>query len=170
MGLCESPHLLKVVLSIPEKSGCRCACETLANQGANNSDLAGCKPCHLAHWTVLLALTSGTHEICRALTTGWAAISPESIFESEQLSLSVPEIVASQTGDLVVADAGYVWCLTRDLPGFHPEARDADIYLVLTEGLARFHSIMRALPLSGPSQVPDGICVRTRQSIDRLAA
>jgi len=90
--------------------------------------------------------------------------------KSEQISLSVPEIVPSQTGDLVVADAGYVWCLTRDLPGFHPESQDADIYPVLTEGLARFHSIMRALPLSEPSQVPDGICVRTRQSIDRLAA
>src|SRR5215469_4617647 len=107
MGLCVSPHLLKVVLlissrvtqdrddqevtfvksscgkprPIPERSGCRCSCETLADQGADKSDSAGCKPCHLAHWTVLLALTSGTHEICRALTTGRAAISPESIFE-----------------------------------------------------------------------------------------
>jgi Ser/Thr protein kinase RdoA (MazF antagonist) len=90
--------------------------------------------------------------------------------KSEHISLSVPEIVGIQNGDLVVTDAGYEWCLTRDLPGFHPEANEADIYPVLMEGLARFHRILRAFAQSESSDTPDGICVRTRQAIGRLGA
>ncbi len=67
-------------------------------------------------------------------------------------------------------DAAYVWCLTRHLPGFHPAVDDAGVYPVLTEGLARFHSIVRAFPKSESLHVPDGICVRTRTNIDQLTA
>lgn len=88
--------------------------------------------------------------------------------KSRHVSISVPEIVGSQAGDLVVADAGYVWCLTHALPGFHPEAGNPDIYQALTEGLATFHSVLRTLPQDGPSHVPAGICVTTRQAINRL--
>jgi hypothetical protein len=42
----------------------------------------------------------------------------------ERISLSVPEIIASRAGDLLVDDFGYVWCLTRHLPGFHPAVGD----------------------------------------------
>lgn len=35
--------------------------------------------------------------------------------EDERLSISVPEIVASKSYDLIVADGGYGWCLTRHL-------------------------------------------------------
>ena len=55
----------------------------------------------------------------------------------EGIPLSVPEMKASEAGDLLVDDAGYVWCLTRHLPGFHPAADDAGVYLPLTEGLAQ---------------------------------
>jgi Ser/Thr protein kinase RdoA (MazF antagonist) len=88
--------------------------------------------------------------------------------KSEHLTLSVPEIVPSHTGNLVVVEAGYVWCLTCDLPGLHPEAGDPEMYPVLTEGLASFHSVLRAFPPSESSHVPAGICLRTRQAIDRL--
>lgn len=90
--------------------------------------------------------------------------------KTESIPLSIPEIVASEAGDVLVDDAGYVWCLTRHLPGFHPEVGDASVYPALTEGLARFHSIVRAFPKSESLDVPDGICVRTRQTIDRLTA
>jgi Ser/Thr protein kinase RdoA (MazF antagonist) len=88
--------------------------------------------------------------------------------KGENLTLMVPEIVRSHTGNLVVVEGGYVWCLTCDVPGFHPEAGDPTIYRVLTEGLARFHSVLRAFSQSESSQVSDGISVRTRQAIDRL--
>lgn len=89
--------------------------------------------------------------------------------EMEGIPLSVPEMKASQAGDLLVDDAGYVWCLTRHLPGFHPAADDAGVYLALTEGLARFHRVVRAFQKPESLHIPDGICVRTRQNIDRLA-
>lgn len=88
---------------------------------------------------------------------------------AEGISLSIPEMKASQAGNLLVDDAGYVWCLTRHLPGFHPAADDAGVYLALTEGLARFHSVVRAFRKPESLHIPDGICVRTRQNIDRLA-
>lgn len=90
--------------------------------------------------------------------------------KEEDLALSVPKIIGSRTGNLVVVEAGYVWCLTCDLPGFHPEAGDPETYNVLTEGLARFHDVLRTLPLSEPLHVASGICVKTRQAIDRLSA
>src|SRR6185437_8740708 len=88
----------------------------------------------------------------------------------ERISLSVPEIIASRAGDLLVDDFGYVWCLTRHLPGFHPAVGDPGAYPALTEGLARFHSIMRAFPKPESLHIPNGICVRTRQNIDRFNA
>jgi Ser/Thr protein kinase RdoA (MazF antagonist) len=89
---------------------------------------------------------------------------------TESISLSIPEIIASRAGHVLVHDAGYVWCLTRHLPGFHPAVNDAGVYSALTEGLARFHRIVRAFPKSESLHVPDGICVRTRQTIDRLTS
>ena len=90
--------------------------------------------------------------------------------KTESIPLSIPEIIASQAGDALVDDAGYVWCLTRHLPGFHPAVDDVGVYPALTEGLARFHSIVRAFPNPESLHVPDGICIRTRQTIDRLTA
>jgi Ser/Thr protein kinase RdoA (MazF antagonist) len=87
----------------------------------------------------------------------------------EHFSVSVPEIVISHAGALVVADAGYVWCLTRDLPGFHPDVADPSMYRALMEGLARFHIVLGAYSKCQPSNVHDGICVKTRQNIARLA-
>ncbi|HET9100530.1 MAG TPA: phosphotransferase [Acidobacteriaceae bacterium] len=89
--------------------------------------------------------------------------------KSEDPSFCVPEIVTSLSGDLVLGEGGYVWCLTRDIPGFHPAAEDATIYPVLSEGLARFHRTLRAFSQTESFYVPDGICVKTRQGIDRLA-
>jgi Ser/Thr protein kinase RdoA (MazF antagonist) len=88
----------------------------------------------------------------------------------ENFAFSVPEIVGSHTGGLVVVEAGYVWCLTCDLPDFHPEAGDPETYRVLTEGLARFHDVLRTFSSSESSRVPAGICVKTRHGIDRLGA
>lgn len=84
------------------------------------------------------------------------------------IPLSVPEIIASRTGDLLVVDFGYVWCLTRHLHGFHPAVDDAGAYSALAEGLARFHRIVRAFPKPESLHIPNGICVRARQNIDRF--
>lgn len=90
--------------------------------------------------------------------------------KTERIPLSIPEIIASQAGDVLVDAAGYVWCLTHHLPCFHPAVDDAGVYPALTEGLARFHRIVRAFLNSESLDVPDDICVRTRQTIDRLTS
>lgn len=81
----------------------------------------------------------------------------------------VPEIVPSHSGDLVVCDRGYVWSLTRNLPGFHPNAGDPDTYPVLTEGLSYFHRLLSGFSHHPPAQLDNGISARARQNIDRLA-
>lgn len=87
----------------------------------------------------------------------------------ERFSFSVPEIVATDSAELVVVDGGYVWCLTRNIRGCHPDAGDPEMYPVLTKGLARFHHALSAFSEHRPAHVPHGICVRTRQSIERLS-
>ncbi len=85
--------------------------------------------------------------------------------EDERLSISVPEVIASSSGQLVVEDGGYGWCLTRHLEGFHPDSSDPTIYPVLIEGLARFHREIRLFSDCQPVELPDGISVNTRKSI-----
>src|SRR6478609_2801199 len=72
-------------------------------------------------------------------------------FKNEHSSIAVPEIVATDSGGLVVVDGKYVWCLTRNLPGFHVDVTDPDMYPALTEGLARFHHSLQAFSESQPS-------------------
>ena len=91
-----------------------------------------------------------------------------SFLENERLSISVPEIVASEGGRLIETDGGYAWCLTRHLQGFHPDSTDSGIYSVLTEGLVRFHQELRRFSERQRTDVPHGICMRTRHSIERL--
>lgn len=88
--------------------------------------------------------------------------------EVERLSISVPEIVASEGGDVVVTHRGFGWCLTRHLNGFHPDSSDPGIYPVLFEGLARFHRVLRLFSERQSADAPHGICARTRQRIERL--
>lgn len=88
--------------------------------------------------------------------------------QDERLSISVPEIVASESGQVVVSHRGYGWCLTRHLNGFHPNSSDPAIYPVVAEGLARFHRELRLFSERQPADAPHGICARTRQSIKRL--
>jgi Ser/Thr protein kinase RdoA (MazF antagonist) len=88
--------------------------------------------------------------------------------KDEHLSISVPEIVASESGHLIVADGGYGWCLTRHLQGFHPDSSDPGIYPVLAEGLARFHRELRLFSERQKADAPHGICVMARQNIARL--
>lgn len=91
-----------------------------------------------------------------------------SFLKNEHSSISVPEIVPSDSGDLVVTDGGYGWCLTRNLQGFHPDSADPGMYSSLTEGLVRFHREMRLFSERQQADAPHGICVRTRQSIERM--
>jgi Ser/Thr protein kinase RdoA (MazF antagonist) len=86
----------------------------------------------------------------------------------ERLSISVPEVIPSLSGQLVVADGGYGWCLTRHLQGFHPDSSDPTIYPVLVEGLARFHREMRLFPDRQPAELPDGICMNAQKCIARM--
>ena len=92
----------------------------------------------------------------------------QSFLRSEQLPISVPEIVAANSGNLVVAYRANGWCLTRHLEGRHPDSRDPATYPALAEGLARFHVALRLFAERDRSNVPDGICVKTRKNIDRL--
>ena len=91
-----------------------------------------------------------------------------SFLENERLSISVPEILASLSGELVVEDGGYGWCLTRHLQGFHPGSADPAIYPALVEGLARFHHEVRLFSDRSTAELPDGICVNARKSIARM--
>ncbi len=88
--------------------------------------------------------------------------------EDQHLSISVPEIIACLSGQLVVEDGGYGWCLTRHLQGFHPDSSDPTIYPVLVEGLARFHHEMRLFSDRQSPEFPDGICVNARKCIARM--
>src|SRR5215469_17694178 len=88
--------------------------------------------------------------------------------EDEHFSISVPEIVASKSGRLVVTDGGYGWCLTRHLQGFHPDSSDPCIYPVLAEGLACFHRELRLFSQRQQADAPHGICVDTWRNIKRL--
>jgi Ser/Thr protein kinase RdoA (MazF antagonist) len=90
--------------------------------------------------------------------------------KSENSSISVPEVVATDGGARIVVDSGYVWCLTRNLQGFQPDVADPEIYPLLTEGLARFHHALRVFSERRPTHAPDGIWVRARQNIERLFA
>jgi len=90
--------------------------------------------------------------------------------ENEHLSVSVPEVIASLSGQLVVDDRGYGWCVTRHLQGFHPDSGDPATYSVLAEGLARFHLEMRLFSDRQPAEVSDGICSSVRKSIARMGA
>lgn len=88
--------------------------------------------------------------------------------EVQRLSISVPEVTASLSGQLVVEDGGYAWCLTRHLHGFHPDSSDPKIYPVLVEGLARFHHELRLFSDGQSPELPGGICVETRKCIARM--
>jgi Ser/Thr protein kinase RdoA (MazF antagonist) len=85
-----------------------------------------------------------------------------------QSSITVPEIVTSLSGDSIVTDRGYGWCLTRHLEGFHPDSHDPNIYPVLAEGLARFHRELYLFDESRPTRSPDGTGIRTRERIEEL--
>jgi Ser/Thr protein kinase RdoA (MazF antagonist) len=87
--------------------------------------------------------------------------------EDERLSISVPEMIAGLSGQLVVKDVGFGWSLTRHLQGFHPESSDPAIYPVLVEGLTRFHREVRLFSDRQPAEWPGGICVNARKSIAR---
>src|ERR1700733_1582209 len=89
--------------------------------------------------------------------------------KSAHSSISVPEIVETDSGELVVEDRGYVWCLTRNLPGLHPDVAAPEIYSPLTEGLARFHHALRVFFERQQMHAPDGVCVGARQSIERFS-
>jgi Ser/Thr protein kinase RdoA (MazF antagonist) len=88
--------------------------------------------------------------------------------DDERLSISVPEVLASLGGQLVVEDGGYGWCLTRHLRGFHPDSADPTIYPVLVEGLARFHHELRLFSDRQQSELADGISVHARKCISRV--
>ncbi len=92
----------------------------------------------------------------------------QSFLRSEQIPISVPEIVAADSGDLVVAYRANGWCLTRHLEGRHPDSRDPATYPALAEGLARFHVALRLFAERDVPNAPDGICVKTRKNVDRL--
>jgi hypothetical protein len=76
--------------------------------------------------------------------------------EDERLSISVPEMIAGLSGQLVVKDVGFGWSLTRHLQGFHPDSSDPAIYPVLVEGLTRFHREVRLFSDRQPAELPGG--------------
>lgn len=92
----------------------------------------------------------------------------ERSLRNESVSFSIPEIVASESGSLLVIDDNYVWCLTRHLSGFHPDAADPNMYPKLAEGLAGFHHALRKIGESQSLQIPGGISIKTRQNISRF--
>ena len=83
-------------------------------------------------------------------------------------SISVPEIVPSFSGELILNDRGYGWSLTRHLEGFHPESSNPGVYSALVDGLAQFHRALRLFSEHQPGGVAQGIGSKTRQYIERL--
>lgn len=84
------------------------------------------------------------------------------------LAISVPEIVPSLGGELVLNDRGYGWSLTRHIEGFHPEPGDPEVYPALVDGLAQFHGALRLFSEHQPGNVAQGIGAKTREQIERL--
>lgn len=88
---------------------------------------------------------------------------------SHDLSISVPQPIASDHGNIVEVDGRYVWSLTRNISGLHVDVADPTIYTALAGELARFHHVLRMFSRHQPMNVTDGICVKTRQNITRLS-
>ncbi|MGH9585553.1 MAG: phosphotransferase enzyme family protein [Acidobacteriaceae bacterium] len=88
---------------------------------------------------------------------------------SHDLSISVPQPIASDRGNIVEVDGRYAWSLSRNISGIHVDVADPAIYTALAGELARFHHALRMFSRHQPMNVADGICVRTRQSIARLS-
>jgi len=88
--------------------------------------------------------------------------------EDEHLSISVPEVILSLNGQIVVEEGGYGWCVTRHLHGFHPDMGEPTIYPALAEGLARFHREVRLFSDRERAALPEGICINARKSIARM--
>lgn len=86
----------------------------------------------------------------------------------ERFSIEVPEIVLARGGQLVVAESGWTWRLTRHLAGTHPDSRDPKIYPPLIEGLSRFHEALRRFSHQDSGAIPAGVCIKTRQLIQRF--
>lgn len=87
--------------------------------------------------------------------------------KDQRLSISVPEVVPSHAGNLVVQDGGYLWSLTRNIPGKHCDATDPVVYRELATGLATFHRALQLVAQNMRSDVHSGICARTRPRIAR---
>src|SRR5690348_12397123 len=51
--------------------------------------------------------------------------------QSHDLSISVPQPIASDRGNLAEVDGRYVWSLTRNVSGIHPDVADPGIYTAL---------------------------------------
>lgn len=90
--------------------------------------------------------------------------------EVEGLSISVPELIAGLSGQLVIEHGGYGWCLASHLQGFHPDSSAPAIYPVLIEGLVRFHREIRLFSDRQPAGLPGGICVNAPKCIARMDA
>lgn len=88
--------------------------------------------------------------------------------EDEHLSISVPEVIPSLNGQIVVEEGGYGWCVARHLHGFHPDMSDPTIYPVLAEGLARFHHEVRLFCERERTDLSEGICINARKNIARM--
>lgn len=90
--------------------------------------------------------------------------------EDEHLSISVPEVIPSLNGQIVVEEGGYGWCVARHLHGFHPDMGEPTIYPALAEGLARFHHEVRLFSDRERADLSEGICINVRKSIARMHA
>jgi Ser/Thr protein kinase RdoA (MazF antagonist) len=76
--------------------------------------------------------------------------------------------VPSGSGELLVADSDFGWCLARHIDGFNPDPRDPNIYMELVGGLARFHAVLSSAHSRCSIDAPAGICVAIRRGIERL--
>src|SRR5690348_9298218 len=79
---------------------------------------------------------------------------------SHESPISVPQSIASDGGNLVEVDGRYVWSLTRNISGIHPDVADPTIYTALAGELARVHHVLRMFSQHQPTNVTHGICTR----------
>ena len=88
--------------------------------------------------------------------------------KDQSCSISVPECGRTLDDQPLVLDSGYVWGLTRHLPGAHPNAHDPRTYPKMIEGLARFHLALRDFQQTRMFEAPAGVCEKTCRLISKM--
>lgn len=84
------------------------------------------------------------------------------------LSLVVPTVVPTRSGDLVAVHDGSLWRLTRHVDGIHPSANDPATYDLMLDAIFRLHRAFDLISNLWPAY-PNTLC-RVRRHLGQLSS